>query len=85
MIGAIIVYVGPVLVSIWLAPADLAPVVTCAVGLLVFLGGMGVVTNKVTCAGCARSHWIIGRPTRLSCAHCGTPFFAEAPAAGASV
>src|SRR6476659_332439 len=77
-VGAAVGLLGWIPVSIWLAPANLAPVVTCVLGLLVMTAGFWVVANKVRCPKCSMSHLIIGRPTRSNCALCGTAYFDDA-------
>jgi len=75
--GLLIAGFGWIPVSLWFAPADLAPVETIGVGLLVFLAGAAVTGNRVTCPTCGRTHLTIGRPTRFSCAVCDAPYYDE--------
>ena len=72
--GSAIVLVGWIPAAIW-AHVDL--LITMSIGLVLFFAGAAAATNRVTCPTCRRRHWIIGRPTRLKCASCGTSYFAE--------
>jgi len=73
-VGAAIALLAWVPLAIW---TSIPPLVGMGIGMLIFATGMAVATNRVRCAKCGRSHWIIGEPTRLNCAYCGTLFFDE--------
>jgi hypothetical protein len=78
--GLLVAGIGWVPVSLGFAPADLAPVVTIGVGLLVFLAGTLIAGTRMTCPQCRRTYLTIGRPTRGCCAGCGAPLYPKATA-----
>jgi NADH pyrophosphatase NudC (nudix superfamily) len=80
-LGSALIGVGAAITLVaWVALAVWTSIPWCrghAAGMLVFATGVAVATNRVRCGKCGGSHWIVGEPTRLNCAHCGTLFFDE--------
>jgi hypothetical protein len=55
------------------------PLVIAIFGVAIVFVGAAYVTVKVVCPNCGRRCLICGRPTRMNCAYCGAPYYADLP------